>query len=210
MRLAISQRVEVVASYGERRDALDQAWHPLLAQIGAVGLPVPNTPANLPAWLNAVQPQGLVLTGGNDLADLPDASNPALERDATERALLEYASQHQLPVLAVCRGAQLMNVFLGGRLMPVSGHVARRHALRLTDESPLFTGLNEVNSFHAWGIGQQDLAKSCRVAALADDGSVEAYTHQSLPWIGVLWHPEREQEPYCPQDLTVLRHLFGK
>ncbi|PTY36330.1 hypothetical protein BGP77_03210 [Saccharospirillum sp. MSK14-1] len=209
MRLAISQRVDVVASYGERRDALDQAWHSLLDQVGAIALPVPNKPSLVSSWLAQVQPEGVVLTGGNDLAQLPDASNPAPERDATEQALLAHAQINRLPVLAVCRGAQMMNVFLGGQLSAVDGHVARRHPLHVTDALPALAGLTEVNSFHAWGLTSAELNTECRTAATAGDGTVEAFVHTELPWVGLLWHPERESAPYISQDLAVLRHLFG-
>ncbi|MFG1497417.1 gamma-glutamyl-gamma-aminobutyrate hydrolase family protein [Saccharospirillum sp. HFRX-1] len=210
MRLAISQRVEIVAAYGERRDALDQAWHPLLAQVGAVAMPVPNTPETLDDWLDQLQPEGVVLTGGNDLAHLPGAFNPAPERDATEHGLLVYAQQHHLPVLAVCRGAQMMNVFLGGAVSAVDGHVACRHAVQLSETLAPLSGLKEVNSFHAWAIGSGELNTASQPAAYAEDSSIEAFFHTSLPWVGLLWHPEREASPYIPQDLAVLRHLFGK
>lgn len=210
MRLAISQRVEVVASYGERRDALDQAWYRLLAQVGAVAMPVPNAPETLAAWLAAVQPQGVVLTGGNDLAHLPGASNPAPERDTVERGLLEYAQARQLPVLAVCRGAQMMNVFLGGTVSAVEGHITCRHAVSLSDTLAPLSGLQEVNSFHGWGLRSAELNVSSQSAAVAADDTVEAFFHTALPWIGLLWHPEREAAPFIPQDLAVLRHLFGK
>ena len=51
MRVAITQRVEVVASYGERRDCLDQAWTSLLAQAGCDLLPVPNNLPSVRQWL---------------------------------------------------------------------------------------------------------------------------------------------------------------
>lgn len=210
MRLAISQRVDVVAGYGERRDALDQAWHALLEQVGGVALPVPNRPSLVLPWLEQSQPEGVVLTGGNDLAQLPNASNPAPERDATELKLLAYAQANRLPVLAVCRGAQMMNLYLGGQLSAVGGHVAQRHPVHVNDALPMLFGLTEVNSFHAWGLKPEELNPACRSAATALDGTVEAFVHTDLPWIGLLWHPERESAPYIQQDLAVLRHLFEK
>jgi len=56
------------------------------------------------------------LDRGNDLGTIDGGSNVAPERDAFERTLLEFAIEHELPVLGVCRGAQLINVHFGGSL----------------------------------------------------------------------------------------------
>lgn len=209
MRIAVSQRVDVVADYGERRDALDQAWYPLLASIGCVALPAPNSPDGIGAWLIAVKPEGILLSGGNDPAGTPGATGVAPERDDTERALLEYAREHSLPVLGVCRGAQFMNLYCGGSLCRVDGHVAKRHSLQVVSERlPALTGLTRVNSFHNAGIGPGQLAESLQLAATAEDGTIEAFVHRYLPWVGILWHPEREPAPYVPQDLALMKQLF--
>ncbi len=210
MRIALSQRVDVIADYGERRDALDQAWYPLLASIGCVAMPAPNSPDSIGAWLAAVKPEGILLSGGNDPAGTPGATGVAPERDATERALLEYARKNGLPALGVCRGAQFMNLESGGHLCRVEGHVARYHAVAVNESVPALAGLDRVNSFHNAGIGPGQLAQSLQVAATAEDGTIEAFVHRDLPWIGILWHPEREAAPYVPQDIALMKHLFGR
>lgn len=211
MRVAISQRVDVIRDYGERRDALDQAWYELLGQLGALALPVPNAPDCLDAWLEATKPQAIVLSGGNDPAGTPGATQVAPERDETERRLLDYARANELPVLGVCRGAQYMNLYCGGRLRRVDGHVAQRHAVRIEAGAllPALAGLAEVNSFHNAAIGPDDLGRNLQTAATADDGTIEAFVHTTLPWVGILWHPEREPAPHVAQDLNLIRQHFG-
>ena len=81
MRIAITQRVEVVASHGERRDCLDQQWAPFLEELGLVALPVPNNLRSPEQWLDGQGVDGVVLTGGNDLSVLVDGRNQARERD---------------------------------------------------------------------------------------------------------------------------------
>lgn len=209
MRLAISQRVDVIGNYGERRDALDQAWYDLLAQLPVTLLPVPNASTPIDSWLANLEPEGVLLTGGNDLAQLSEGSNKAPERDATEQALLAYAHRHKLPVLGVCRGAQFMNQFLGGSIVQVDNHIAVRHRVESVDpNSDLFSGVTEVNSFHGWGIAPDGLASQCITCVLSEDSTVEAFRHKTLPWVGMLWHPEREPTPYSASDRKVLRHLF--
>src|SRR5271165_6978792 len=102
--VAITQRVEVVPGFGERRDCLDQAWTRFLAACGLLPVLVPNVTDVALALCERANVSGVLLTGGNDLAAL---GGDAPERDAVENALLDFAEQHKLPVLGVCRGMQL-------------------------------------------------------------------------------------------------------
>ncbi|WP_165857680.1 gamma-glutamyl-gamma-aminobutyrate hydrolase family protein [Marinobacter sp. JSM 1782161] len=206
MRIGITQRVEVVASYGERRDCLDQAWTVLLGRLSLVPVPVPNSLERIDDWLLANDLDGFVLTGGNDIASLPGARNTAPERDRTETAILDHAAARAKPVLAVCRGFQMLVLHEHGQLAPVEGHTAVRHPVRPVADEPLFQAFAEVNSFHDWGVvsvGDRGLVAT----AFCDDGTIEAVRHRQHPWIGTMWHPEREQ-PFAEADLTLIHTLF--
>lgn len=180
----ITQRVEFVASHGERRDALDQGWAALLDAAGCDLAPMPNHPGTALSLARRLKPVLLILSGGNGV--MPGKPGHAPERNATEATLLDWAGAVGVPVLGVCRGFQFMNVHLGGGLSPVSGHVASYHAI--SSDTGLFP---EVNSYHDYGIVADDLAPSLEVVATGPDGTVEAARHGTLPWIGVMWHPER-------------------
>lgn len=182
-RIAISQRTDVTAK-GERRDALDQAWPFLIASLGGVPMPVPNRLDDVAGYLEIIGANAILLTGGNDV--LPDAPTHSPERNRTERAMLDWAAGRRLPALGVCRGFQMMNVALGGNLSPIEGHVAVPHNVVL-DATTV-----PVNSFHNWGVKVSDLASVFAIKGKADDEWVEAAVHRDLPWVGVMWHPERE------------------
>jgi len=207
MRIGITQRVEVLPAYGERRDCLDQRWGKLLGFFGLLLLPLPNLLSEMELAFDNMSCSGFILSGGNDLAFLADAKDPAPERDRLEGFVVEYAKKKQLPLLGVCRGMQFMNHYLGGELETVENHVAVRHAVLVEPAVKILGKYGDVNSYHTRGISETGLADDLQAAVYAEDGSVEAFVHKSLPWVGIMWHPERE-EPYHKFDLELLSTLF--
>jgi len=209
MRIGITQRVEYVNAYEEARDCLDQRWSELLEVLKMTMVPIPNTLRNVDEWLETMKCDAYILTGGNDLSDLPNAKNISIERDQTEIALLKYAQSRSLPVLGVCRGLQLMNIFFGGKLERVSGHIASRHKIRMYfDEEKQFID-RDVNSFHDWGISINGLAKQLIPYAYDSKDYIEAARNEKLNWLGIMWHPERE-EKFEASDLEILTKLFNE
>ena len=197
---------------GRERVTLNAAYVRALESAGLVPLAVPTmlTPEHASAALNAVR--GLVLTGGEDVA--PDrygaTPHPRLgdvdpSRDAAEVALIDAARQHRLPILAICRGIQILNVALGGTLyqdleserpgpVPHSDETSR-HAVRVEAGSLLERTLGarsaSVNSRHHQAI--RDLAPGLKAVAWAEDGVIEGAEPKNAnePWIvAVQWHPE--------------------
>lgn len=211
MRIAISQRVNYIAAYAERRDCLDQQWAALLERLGHLPVPIPNGLNDPTAWATNLQIEAFLLTGGNDLEPAGDSSTSAPERNRCERLILEHASAHRLPVLGVCRGSQMINSFLGGSIVPVPGHVASRHQLtRTTEPARLLKSLpsqTEVNSFHNFGVDARGLAASLIPLMVDRQGFVEAAEHRNLPWAQIMWHPEREAWPSA-LDISIFNDIF--
>ena len=197
MRLvAITQRVAVVPGYGERRDCLDQAWPRFLAACGLLPLAMPNVAQLALAMLRDANVTGLVLTGGNDLAAI---GGDAPERDATENALLDAAEARGVPVLAVCRGMQLLQQRCAIPLLRVEGHVTPRQNIRI-DGQPA-----EVNSYHRFAASES--RPPLDVWAVAADGVVKAVRHSARPITGIMWHPERNT-PFAAADVSLFRRAF--
>ena len=157
---------------------------------------------------------GLVLTGGEDVDPAwYDAARSPLtvqvdrERDLFELALFAAARQRELPILAICRGIQVVNVALGGTLYqdlpterpgavnhsPMGARTDRTHAVRLAPGSLAAQALGgtslRVNSFHHQGI--RDLAPALVASGWSEDDLVEAVEGRDGSWIlAVQWHPE--------------------
>ena len=195
--VAVTQRVAVEPRYGERRDCLDQAWTKFLLACDLLPIPVPNDTAASQAFCSGDGIQGIVLTGGNDLAAY---GGDAPERDAVESALLELADRLGLPVMGVCRGMQVIQHKFDVKLRPVEGHVAARQTIRVEGREA------EVNSYHRFGAFESHAPLD--VWAVADDGVVKAVRRTGHRTVGIMWHPER-MTPFAESDINLFRQTFG-
>ena len=197
---------------GRERVTLNTAYVRALERAGLVPLAVPTMLAADRAGAALTAVRGLVLTGGEDVA--PDrygaVPHPRLGdvdpvRDAAELALIAAARARRLPILAICRGIQILNVALGGTLyqdldserpspVPHSDETSQ-HAVRVAAGSLLERTLGmrsaTVNSRHHQAI--RDLAPGLKAVAWADDGVIEGAepADAGAPWmVAVQWHPE--------------------
>lgn len=175
---------------------------------------------------------GLVLTGGEDVdpARYGQDPHPALggvnaARDDLEFAALAGALQRGMPVFAICRGMQLLNVALGGTLFQdlpsqLGGDILheqtapinhRWHGARIQPDSRLgeTMGMEQlhINSFHHQGVDR--LAPGLEASVWAEDGLVEGVESTEYPWVmGVQWHPERGEAEAWDDPRDPNRRLF--
>ena len=101
MTIGITQRVELCKDYHEIRDCLDQEWTNLLCKANIDFILVPNSLDDIDSWLEKKNLEGFILTGGNDLSHLPDAKNPAPNRDETEKKILKWSVKNKTKVLCL-------------------------------------------------------------------------------------------------------------
>jgi len=205
----VTQRIDYRDEIQETRDAIDHRLIQWLAASGYIPVVVSNilikseasnagsTNTVLEEWLRTIQPNALLLSGGNDIGEYPI-------RDKMEKYLLTWAKNYRIPVLGICRGLQMMAVYAGALLIKIDGHVKTRHHLNSCENT--YDWPVSVNSYHNWALSEH--FDGFRVLARSEDGSIEAIRHIELPWEGWMWHPERET-PFTPQDLQRLKKLFG-
>jgi putative glutamine amidotransferase len=180
---------------------------------GAVAVLLPPQAAGAEEVLDRLD--ALVLTGGADVdpvryGQVPGerTSAPRVERDAWETALARVALERDLPLLAVCRGMQIINVALGGSLhqhLPaVTGHEGHQPAPGVfgavevsiepgTATAKLIGSRVRVSCHHHQALAR--LAPGLTVTGRAGDGTVEAVEVSGQAFaIGVQWHPEEDSQ----------------
>jgi putative glutamine amidotransferase len=184
-----------------------------IGRAGALAMVVPPLPGPaIPALLDRVD--GIVLSGGPDLhpdaygaAPHPELGPTEPRLDAFELALARAADERDMPILAICRGMQVLNVARGGTLhqhVPdvVGDTIAHRqpgasaepiHTVNVAAGSRLQEILGHrhvhVNSFHHQAVDR--LGEGLEITARADDGTVEAVECPGNRFVlGVQWHAE--------------------
>lgn len=186
---------------------------PLTDSDALVSKPPPRSRLHWPRRLIDLLFAPLVLLVRLIWATRHHGADPA--RDAMELRLLEYAREHDLPVLGICRGSQLMNLAEGGTLIrdvntlyderPQLYTVLPRREVEVTSDSRLFgiVGRSEilVNSLHFHAV--REPGRGMRIVAREPSGVPQAIEHTGRGfWLGVQWHPE-----YLPQQ-AIHQRLF--
>jgi len=177
----------------------------------------------------------LVLTGGIDVDPAqygaaerhPKVKETDPARDAMELAFLDAALARDIPVLAICRGHQVLNVGFGGALLQhiesgehradfrTEGHPSRWHDLTIeapSRQATIFEATTlRINSRHHQAVTGETLAPGLRPVAFSDDHGatlIEGLESEQHRWVvGVQWHPERVEE-HEPAFAPSMRRLF--
>jgi putative glutamine amidotransferase len=199
--------------WNEPADLLPASYADAIDAAGGVALLLPPSASAVESAAHTVLAglHGLVLTGGADVdparydAERDEHTGVARpDRDAWEIALARVAIARQMPVLAICRGMQVLNVALGGDLVqhlpdsvgheghcPTPGTHARHDVVLL--DSGLIGGIlgerTDVATYHHQAVDR--LGRGLIATGWAEDGTVEAMELSDADWVaGVQWHPE--------------------
>lgn len=179
---------------------------------------------------------GLILTGGVDIYpeiycdwDKRDTGEIYIqERDDFELRLIEIAVKRNLPIFAICRGCQLMNVYFKGdiildlmefknvnhdRITPIVGRI---HDINIFKNTLLHEILNmeiaEVNSYHHQAI--DTLGEGLMINAKSIDGIIEGIEYADKKgkpfFLGIQWHPERFTDLTLPASENILKYFINE
>jgi putative glutamine amidotransferase len=147
---------------------------------------------------------GLVLLGGGDVSPGNYGQTERAQLFGVDAALdeyemhaVKYAISRNIPILAICRGHQVLNVALGGTLIQhldtTMDHRDTMHEVQLVPHSLVARAMSShcplVHSFHHQAI--DSIAHDLEVIGTHHDGTIEAVQHRTARWVvGVQWHPE--------------------
>jgi len=207
--------------WDEEAALIPSAYVDAVERSGGRALLVPPSDNGVEETLDAVH--GVVFSGGADLDpelydQEPHATTAGVqpERDRAELALLQAALARDMPVLAVCRGSQILNVARGGDLVQHLPEVVgddkhiqtpgtfADHDVSLEGGTRLAALLGEhapVKSHHHQGFGR--VGEGLRVSAHAEDGTIEAVEAPEQRFaLGVLWHPEAGEDLRLFEELV--------
>ena len=178
---------------------LPHAYFDAVRHFGGIPMMIPVHATEEEQLFLLNQCDGLILTGGNDIAPKHygesiwnDTVEPAPERDAAEWKICGMALERNIPILGICRGFQLLNVFFGGtlhQLIPGHNDIPEGHRIHIAPDSFLssvYGFSTSVNSYHRQCV--DEVAPGFTVTARAEDGTVEAIEKGNI--LGVQWQPE--------------------
>lgn len=195
------------------QDYLNTVW-----AYGGVGVVIPQTINKRAISDFSQQFNGLILGGGGDIDPKHyghhniKSKNVCSLRDEFELQLIQQMLFRRKPILGICRGAQVLNVYFGGTLnQHIEGHWLDGvenglHKIEFSDKSIYCNIVDsstfEVNSFHHQSV---DELAPCLICDAAIKGCIEAFHHKEFSFcIGVQWHPEKLAES------PVSKYLFTK
>ena len=152
---------------------------------------IPISFSNNLSYLHKIKIDGLIVSGGNG-NDLYKFSKKRknLIRDKFEIKLVNFCIKNKIPILAICRGFQLVADINGSNLIKLRNHIKKNHQITLKNQILKYKKkVLNVNSYHSYGI--KKISKNFNVLATHKDGSIEIGFDKTKKILGMMFHPER-------------------
>lgn len=185
MIIAITQRDMRIAPMPFEFDALERSWYRFLS--GHTLIPIPNMVHEFD--YDRLEFDCLMITGGPD----------SIDRNMTENILFAYAVKRNKPIIGICHGAFAINDLTGGVNGRIENHWETDHVIYMEGKDYL------VNSYHGQSI---EKVNSFMIPLAHDeDGNIEAFCHAEKQIYGIVWHPERMNNPVVPTNVKRLLEL---
>ena len=197
-KIAISLRVASIGKYEEKRDSISYDWLKFFNKLDIFPILIPNLIQDLELFLDEIKIDGIILSGGDNIGE--DEM-----RDSTEKKIITFGIKKNLPIIGICRGMQVLNLNFNGkvRFNEAIDHAGKKHEIQLKEEKLI------INSYHNNLIKKETLGDDLCVFGISEnDNTVEGFYHKNLPIVGVMWHPEREQN--SQNELKLMNSFYNK
>lgn len=164
---------------------LDLDWYEYASKLGFNLIPL-SYKTNF-SFFKKTKIDGVIFSGGNSLNKY-EKKNENLLRDKFEIKLFKYLYKKNLPILAVCRGMQLISSLNKTKLIKTKNHVTKGHDIILN-----YNKIINVNSYHTYLI-KKIPSQFKLLAQHKKDKSIEAMTHKNKKILCLMFHPERKSK----------------
>lgn len=191
---------DIKSIYNEERDTLSLKWYDFLSKFFSnfILVPIINNHKNSKKIINKLKFDLFLLTGGNNI-------NSYKNRDLVEKFIIRVAIKKNIPIVGICRGMQLLNLYFKGKNLKQKkpDHVNKKHEIYYKNKKIL------VNSFHNYVIKSINMSKKLILIASAKDKTVEAFKHKKNFIYGIMWHPERSKNINIIENI-IFREIKSK
>ena len=188
--------VKFHVNHKEYENILSENWLKFFNNFACLALPSQNYSLVNKIFSNNLN--CIILTGGND-AVKRNKNNFSLKRNKFEFKLIDFAIKSRVPVIGICRGMHIINLYFGGKVSKnlnkseKNTHLKNNHSVKLQNKIKKIVNKSniEVNAFHTQGFYEKNLGKGLKLGGVSNDNLVEAIYHENYEIYGFQWHPER-------------------
>ncbi|SFD01184.1 putative glutamine amidotransferase [Chitinophaga sp. CF118] len=200
MFIGITVRADYIDARNEYIDCIDRQLYNFAKRTSLIPVLLVNDEEIVDGYLANIKFSCFILSGGNDLSKFSN-NNDSIKRDLIDRKIIDYALANAIPVLGICRGAQVIADYFGSEI------IYKRHVGdHLISTGNFIPGKKMiVNSYHNYCISK--LGSNLIPLAYSEDETVEAFKYRGKKIFGIMWHPERavslnEVDNYILKALT--------
>ena len=184
-RFVITMRITNAKGYFYPRDSISFDWskYMLSAFPDSQFVYIPNIEEKVIDYIKKLKIDVLILSGGDD-------TGITTRRDNTELLVLKYALKKKIPVIAICRGLQLVHMYFDGKIGIGNSEFLKEH--NSTNHMVKIDGfIRDVNSYHSNYLIEESISEKFEIYARnVKDNSVEGLRNKNI--LAMMWHPERD------------------
>ena len=147
---------------------------------------------------------GVIFSGGNDL-QIFDKKKENIFRDKNEKKIFNLAILHKIPILAVCRGYQLIASIFNHKLIYINNHIKKNHTIYISNNSLTSLKKINVNSFHNYAVINS--SKNFEIIGKHKDETIEVIYSKKKNILCLMFHPERKNISQKIIDNLISKHL---